>query len=311
MLVVMVVSSTPYIIATVRGRIEGGQAYLLSRIGEYTHAPHVIPLLALILGLLLVWSFGERLLDDKEHRARIIVLTLLLLAGIAGLNFQVVSGYDALHEKHFWNRLIQPVGFFLAGCGLLAAAENLKRRLPQVAQIAAAVLVIVLVNAGARQLYAGKQMAEQQRATRPEVELLGWVRSHLPAESVIGTLDAELVALIPTMGPNFSYVPMAMRTFTPTEEIVNRCHELASVLVSPDPSHRPQLACAGTPGLFSESYAQSPQAQRKESGGFAYKIDYVVDVCGRPVPPLIAARFPRSEIIHVNQRYQLIQLAAL
>jgi hypothetical protein len=41
----------------------------------------------------------------------------------------------------------------------------------------------------------------------------------------------------------------------------------------------------------------------------AYKLDYVVDVSGKPVPPLIAARFPLSEIIHVNQRYQLIQLA--
>ena len=306
-LVVMMVASTPYIIATVRGKVEGGQTYLLRRAGEYTHAPQVIPLLAFILGLLLVWKFGEPLLAGQERNTRIALLILLLLAGLAGLNFQILSGYDAMHGKHFWNRLIQPVGFFLAGCWLLAVVE--RWRLRRMDHIAAGVFVLILSNAGARQLYAGNQIAELQRATRPEVELLVWVRSHLPAGSVIGALDAELVALIPAMGPNFSYVPMEMRTLTPTEEIDNRCYELAFLLAaSPERFYRLQFSCKGRRRSVPEQHSHYSQTHRDQGGGPAYKLDYVVDDSVRPMRPLILAGLPLSALFHVNQRYQLIQL---
>jgi hypothetical protein len=304
---VMIAGATPYIIAAVRGAIEGGQTYLLARMGGFTHAPVVLPLLAYVTGIPMVWKFGGGLLEGQEHKVRIMLLVLLLLAGLGGMNFQILSGYDAQHEKHFRNRLIQPVGFFLVGCWLLSAAEG--RKLRRMDHIVDGLLVLVLLNAGARQLYVGNQMAEPQRATRPEVELLAWARSHLPAGSVIGALDLELVALLPAMGPNFSYVPMDIRTLTPSEEIENRCYELAFFLASsPERFYRLQFPCKGRRRSFAEQYSHYSQADRGLDGGLAYKLDYVVDDSGRPVPPLIAANFPHSAIIHVNQRYQLIQL---
>jgi hypothetical protein len=307
-LVVMIAASTPYIIATARGKVEGGQTYLLDRAGVYTRAPQVIPLLAFIVGVLLIWKFGEPLLAGQERNTRIVLLILLLLAGVAGLNFQILSGYDAQHETHFWNRLIQPVGFFLAGCCLLTIVE--RWRLRRMDYIAAGVFVLILLNSGVRQLYAGNQIAEEQRASRPEVELLAWIRSHVPGGSVLGTLNFELVALIPAMGPNFSYLPMEKRTLTPPDEIVERCYELAFLLTaSPDDFYRQRFACGGIPRSFSEEYALYSQTHGGPSGRPAYKLDYVVDRSGRPVPPRVAVSFPQSAIVHVNQRYQLIQLA--
>jgi hypothetical protein len=303
----MILGSMPYVVATVRGEVEGGQTYLLSRIGEYTRAPQVGPLIVFILGLLLAWKFGEPLLARQEHKIRLMILILLLLAGLAGLNVQILSGYDAAHAKHFWNRLIQPVGFFLAGCGLFHMVERHKLR--RLDHVAAGVLVIVLLNAGARQLYAGSQIAEQQEAAGPEVELLTWIGSHVPGESVIGTVDFQLGLLIPVMGPNFSYVPTEKRTLTPTDEILNRCHELALLLAaSPDDFYRQDLVCGGTPRSFFEEQSLYSQTRGHRNGRPAYKLDYVVDRSGRPVPPLIAASFPQSAILHVNQEYQLIQL---
>lgn len=308
MVVVMIAGATPSIIGAVRGAVEGGQTYLLARMGGFTHAPAVLPLLAYVTGIPVVWKFGGGLLGGQEHKVRIMLLVLLLMAGLAGMNFQMLSGYDAQHEKHFRNRLIQPVGFFLVGCWLLSAAE--RRKLRRMEYVAAGMLVLVLLNAGARQLYVGNQIAEPQRATRPEVQLLAWARSHLPAGSVIGALDLELITLIPVMGPNFSYVPLSIRTLTPTEEIENRCSELAFFLASsPDRFYRLQFPCNGRRRSFAEQYSHYLQARRDQGGGPAYKLDYVVDDSGRPMPPLIAASFPRSSVIHVNQRYQLIQLA--
>ena len=311
MLVATIVASAPYIAATVRGTLEGSQRELLSHIGgsAFTHAPSVMPLLGFLVGSLLVWKFGEHLLTGQEHSVRILLLVLLLLAGLAGLNFQILSGYDAAHDKHFWNRLIQPVGFFLAGCWLLGPVEK-RQNLRWRDHFAAGLLIVVLLNAGARQLYVGGQIAEQQRASRPEIELLAWIRSHVPGGSVIGTVNFEIVALIPAMGPNFSYLPMEMRTVTPAGEILDRCYDLAVlVAASPDEYYRQRFACVGIPRSFFEASALYSQTHGGPSGKPAYKLDYVVDRSGKPVPPRVAASFPRSTIVHVNQQYQLIQLA--
>jgi hypothetical protein len=311
MLVATIVASTPYIAATIRGTLEGSQRELLSHIGgsAFTHAPSVMPLLGFLVGSLLVWKFGEHLLTGQEHSVRILLLFLLLLAGLAGLNFQIFSGYDAAHDKHFWNRLIQPVGFFLAGCWLLGLVEKRRQNLPWRDRFVAGLLIAVLFNAGARQLYVGSQIAEQQRASRPEIELLAWIRSHVPEGSVIGTVNFAIVALIPAMGPNFSYLPMEMRTVTPAGEILDRCYDLALlVAASPDEFYRQRFACAGIPRSFSEASALYAQTHGGPSGRPAYKLDYVVDRSGKPIPPRVAASFPQSAIVHVNQLYQLIQL---
>jgi len=123
-------------------------------------------------------------------------------------------------------------------------------------------------------------------------------------------VNFEIVALIPVMGPNFSYLPMEMRTVTPAGEILDRCYDLAVlVAASPDEFFRQRFACVGKPRSFSEAYTLYSQTHGGPSGRPAYKLDYVVDRSGKPVPPRIAASFPQSAIVHVNQRYQLIQLA--
>jgi hypothetical protein len=311
MLAVMIVASAPYIAATVRGTLEGSQTQLFSHIGgsAFTHTPSVIPLFVFAAGSFFVWKFGQKLVEGQEHGLRLLLLVLLLLAGFAGLNFQIFSGYEAAHDKHFWNRLIQPVGFFLAGCWSLVAAERRRQSPRRLNYIAAGLLALILLNAAARQLYAGGRIAEHQRASRPEIELLAWIRTHVPEQSVIGTLNFEIVALIPAMGPNFSYVPMEMRTVTPTGEIGDRCYDLALLLTtSPDDFYRQRFACGGRQRPYSEDVLYS-QTHGSPSGRPAYRLDYVIDRSGKPLPPRIAASFPKAAIIHTNQRYQLIQLA--
>jgi hypothetical protein len=123
-------------------------------------------------------------------------------------------------------------------------------------------------------------------------------------------VNFEIVALIPAMGPNFSYLPMEMRTVTPAGEIFDRCYDLAVlVAASPDEYYRQRFACVGIPRTFSEANALYSQTHGGPSGRPAYKLDYVVDGSGKPVPPRVAASFPQSTVVHVNQQYQLIQLA--
>src|SRR5262249_22225852 len=153
-------------------------------------------------------------------------------------------------------------------------SQNLRR----LDHIAASLLVVVLLNAGARQLYVGGLISEQQRASRPEIELLAWIRSHVPWGSVIGTVNFEIVALIPAIGPNFSYLPMEMRTMTPTGEIGERCYDLALLLTaSPDEFYRQRFACGGIHRSYSEAYALYSQTHGGPTGRPTYRLDYVVD----------------------------------
>ena len=77
------------------------------------------------------------------------VLTVVFLAGLAGLNFQALSGYDAQHV-HFLERLILPMGCLVGGCWLLPAVEIRGFRGPWNA-VAGCILACILLNAGARQ----------------------------------------------------------------------------------------------------------------------------------------------------------------
>jgi hypothetical protein len=340
---IVALGSLPYILVIARGKAEGGQTDLLARVGTYTHTPRVIPLLCLVLGLLLFWSFGKRLLAQQEHQTRVGIFVLLLLSGLAGLNFQILSGYDAQHG-HFWNRLILPVAFFLCGCSLLMVAERRWNRQRLLKILVVGTLILVAFNAGIRQLFVGVHISEPQRASRPEIELLKWAQSNVPTGSVIGTVDPNLILLIPAISANFTYVPSGLRSLTPTAEIVKRYYELASLLdLSPQeveslaltPSHDSKDAQlflvlrAGdiksvTSSTISQntksdlSWARYVYAPRTFAEGYSrflqtpntrgHRLDYLVSRSDTSIPLSIKAEFIHAKVVHANERYQLIDL---
>lgn len=316
---VMIVASLPYVVATARGRAEGGQTFLLSRMGAYTHLPRMGPLLLLLAGFALAWKFGKRLFTASEQNARIGMFMVLLLSGLAGLNLQVISGYDAQHS-HFWSRLIFPTAFFLCGCWLFSVVENL-RGYPQLtlSRCALIALICIIGNSGARQIVVGLREAQQQRETRPEIELMTWVRSNLPGGIVVGTVDPDLILMIPALTLCFTYVPAGIRSLTPTHEILSRYYYLASILglsvwqvesMAASPGHvQPSqlllaLGYSGTPQTFSEGYL------RYEPGAvdLQNRLDYIISTPAPKIPANIAERFVHARILHTNDQYQIIGL---
>jgi hypothetical protein len=317
---IMVLGSIPFVFVTIRGKAEGGQTYLLARMGGYTHSPRLVPLFLFAVGLFLVVLFGKRFHKNREAHIRIEIFILLLLSGLAGLNFQVLTGYDAQHT-HYWNRLILPVACFLLGCWFLSAAESLVSNRQRVLNTAAiAVVVCILLNAGIRQVCVGARIAAQQHASRPELELLGWVRTNIPEESVIGSVDPDLILLIPAIGPNFNYVPTGLRSLTATAEIVDRYYELAAFLglskaeiesVAIIPYHHSTnsqlllvLGDAEAPQSFSDGY--DPYRQGGLNG--RRRLDYIVLASGEPLPSRITRNFLHARVVHSNSQYQLVAL---
>ncbi|MFN7918880.1 MAG: hypothetical protein U0Q16_02215 [Bryobacteraceae bacterium] len=315
---IMIVGAIPYMLHAARGRSQGGQSFLLARMGAHTHNPNVLWIVVCALGFLLMWRFGRRLLDGREHRARSLVLSLVLLAGVAGLNFHVVSGYDAQHS-HFWNRLILPVGLLLVGAWGLGTLESVVRPAVWLPRVALAVMACMVLNAGVRQAYVGRHIAELQRASRPEIELLCWAREALPTGSVIGTVDPELILLIPAIAADFSYVPTGIRSLTPSDEIVDRYYEMASLLgmseadVAAAAKRRAHvqpsqlllvLSAGGPPDAFAQQYGPF----HRSPGWSGRKLDFVVSDAGAALSPVLLERFPRAHVVHVNRRYSLVDV---
>ena len=343
MLSIIVFGSLPFIVAVAHGRSQGGQSYLLARVGTYTRTPHLIPLLFFVLGFLLTWRMGNPFFGNQGRHVRVGIFVCLFLSALAGMNIQMLTGYDAQHA-HFWNRLILPVGVLLCGCWLLAAAERRWNRSHLLKASLIGILISLLLNAGTRQVVVGTENAKLQRASRPEIQLLQWVRSNLPAESVIGTVDPDLILLVPALTANFTYVPTGLRSLTPTEEIVDRYYELASFLdltpaevqaVAVTPSHHSVhsqlflvlwgfidpvaiplshestksgyqwvLKYLDNPGAFAEGYYRYTQMHLDRE----HRLDYVVYSAGKSMPPAIQGYYAHAKTVYVNQQYQLIAL---
>jgi hypothetical protein len=316
----MVAGSVPFLWETYRGKVQGGQTYLLTRMGEFTHALRIFPLACFVIGIIYVGKFQKRLLSADEPDIRLTILTILLLSGLAGLNFQVLSGYDAQHA-HFWNRLVLPIATFLLGCSLLAAVERSNwNRLRTVGVGVIVVTICILANAGLRQVFVGMRIADLQRESRPQIELLKWVAKNLPSGSVIGSVDPEMILMIPAMGANFNYVPAGLRSLTPTSEIDGRYYQLAFLLNMPAtevesaadiPYHHTDrsllflvLGYIGTPQTFARGYNETRSAVFDRN----YRLDYVVTDSRKAVPAHLANNFAHARILHSNEKYEVIGL---
>ena len=76
--------------------------------------------------------------------------------------------------------------------------------------------------AALRQIEVGRNTAVYQRKTNPDIDVLVWARSHLPADAVIGSNDGNLLTLIPAIDGTWTFVPLGDRSMASNEEILTR-----------------------------------------------------------------------------------------
>lgn len=341
----MGVVGIPYALITIEGKRQGGQTYLLERMGVYTHTPDIPYLLLAIALSVALFLLGRRFLNAEP---RYVVLVFLIIGGVWGVNSQIVSGYNAQHW-HFWKRLVKPAEFLLFACVAGRLAEQFwMRRGRKLQTLAVALIVCVVLNAAARQCYSAAQIAPVQRATNPRIEILSWARQHLSTGHVLGTLDPDLILLIPALTADYTYAPSGLRSLTPTDEIVARYYELAAWLDTSDadlmrimraPRHyepsQAQLLFAlrlydGSKTNWSAGQAVSSSAMRPidnsvlsaafleqyrrfravhPSPRLRGRLDDLILPAQASLPSNVAPAFPRARIVHTNSEFALIELA--
>lgn len=318
----MGVVAIPFALAAKAGSADGGQTALLRRMGSMTHKPEWIPLclaFLLFIGLLLN---GKRIFTGELVRTRHALLLSLGLAGLLGINTQIVTGYNAQHD-HFWNRLILPIAFYLGAAMLWWWGERGGKPSEGTRTLLAkAILLVVLLNVGVRQCYAADHTTKSQTTTDSRIEMMQWVRSYLPPETVVGSSDPDLILLIPALTSDYTYVPSGLRSLTPTDEILRRYFELSQLTGISDEKmfqiatrrahlHASQLLLTLginniTPRELIESYHEfRSNCPTKLTG----KLDYLV--VGLKQATSLRQRFPAARAVHDNTEYELFDFRSV
>ncbi len=320
-LCLMILLSVPYAIATVRGKEQGGQTYLLERMGAFTHRPDFVPLIfGLVLAAALL-AFGR---DFCRLRPIYFVLTLLIAGSLFGMNLQILSGYET-QAWHFWKRLALPIFFFVLASALAhRVEESFADRNATVRKFAQVLLTFLILETAARLAYAGVLTAPYHRSSNPDVAMLLWTRSHLPDNQVIGSADPKLILLIPALTADYTYVPSGLRSLTSTGDIVNRYFKIACLLglSSADvareaavPNHLGHsaelmqvlgLSYTGDQAVY--QWFVNQYKPQNTCGAPRWRLDYLAVPAGTPAEAAAEARFHAARIVYRNSAWELLDV---
>ena len=218
----------PYLrtVAAMRGE---RQHDLLSRIGVFTRQPDVAGLaLAALVGLFL-WLYCRLRLrthggDDEVFAAS----ALAVVAGASiGLNIHLLTGYDGQHHLHFNNRVIQPLLTYV----LLLIAIRFgpwREKYRRSALAAGCIFIAALLGVAViRQIQVARNTAAYHRMSSPDMNVLVWLRSRIDPDTVVGSSDGALLALIPAVAGTWTFVPAAGGSAASNTEILTRYLMLA------------------------------------------------------------------------------------
>jgi len=320
-LCLMFLLSVPYAIATVRGKEQGGQTYLLERMGAFTHRPDFVPLFFGLILTVALLVFGR---EFCRRRPMYFVLTLLIAGSLFGMNLQILSGYET-QVWHFWKRLALPVFFFVLASALAhRVEESFADKTAIVRKLGQVLLAVLILETAARLAYAGVLTAPYHRSSNPDVAMLVWVRSHLPNNQVIGTADPKLILLIPALTADYTYVPSGLRSFTSTRNIVNRYFEIACLLglsqadvarEAAVPNHLGHsaellqvlgLSYTGDRAVYQwlvNQYKTQATCRAPNS-----RLDYLAVPARTPAQTAVEKRFPGAPIVYRNSGWELLDV---
>ena len=207
----------PYLLWTIDAMRSGDQQQLMNRCLVFTRKPDVIGLILALTLVIALWMYCKLQIRTKSDEQPLFAAVLLAIStgGAIGLNLQLLTGFYAEHS-HFYNRVLQPLLMYFC---LLMLFRSVRR--PAIAATAAVIGILIAV-AAVRQIQVGKNTAAYHRKTNPDVDVLLWVRSHLPPDVVIGSNDGHLLSLTSGIAGTWTFVPVANRSLASNEEILTR-----------------------------------------------------------------------------------------
>jgi hypothetical protein len=203
----------PFVVIVALGLQSQSQKDLMERVGYFGRNLSPTDLgITLILTGAVIWCYARGRMQPLST-----ALAFALAGGALGLSVHLLTGYNAQHE-HFLNRCIQPLLFFLLGMAFL---RWLPRR-PLWPWLYASATLLLLSLGTYRQVQVADTIAESHDRTQNSVQLVERLRDRIPAGSVVGTTDPQLLTLLPAISTLYTFVPLGDRSHASNDEILRR-----------------------------------------------------------------------------------------
>lgn len=198
------IGAVPYFLWTHASRVSGAYTQRMLRLGMYySHkispaAAHLTELWSVtLLALLTGWLLMRRSLPSSPHRDRthaaVVITTAVGFGGIAGLDLQVVTGFNIQAEFHYTHMVIQPAAAMLV-CLLIATLLARTTVRPLLGRIAFAGL---LLACAAAQIDAATHTAPFHKLDPADKALFDWLDAHTAPGDVVATTNLRLCIEMP------------------------------------------------------------------------------------------------------------------
>ena len=189
----------PFLVTVAIARSQG-LTNLMERLGTFNRESSLTDLaLALTITSAVVFVYARNWVPPLA-----IALSFALAGGALGLNLHLITGYNAKDYYHFMKMFIQPLAFFVFGIVIL-------RWLPRPcyrAWVCIPVVLVLFTLAAYRQVRVARNVVGGHDRTEGPVQLVETLRNRLPAGSVVGSTDPQVLALLPALSTLWTFVPL-------------------------------------------------------------------------------------------------------
>ena len=231
----------PFLLWVHAAKKAGGYLNRIDRLGAvYSHLPSVhnlklTAIFALCLALFyLAWRLITRFTprsDAREESPGVVLLVLGCAAagGVAGLNMQILTGFDLQDAHHFPHMVIQPMLVLMVLVLALTVASRLRLQPPR--SWATALFLLFFMACAAIQTEAAVNSAPLHRIVPSERVLFQWLNHHTRPGDVVATTSLELAVYMPVYSQDYTLIVDGSRTSATDNEILDR-YLLAEALTS-------------------------------------------------------------------------------
>lgn len=234
---VTVLLAIPFLLWSHASKLSGAYWHRTSRLGLiHSHLPSKLGIkislgwLVFLFCLLALWSWLGRKTpqpgrEDNEWRIRSAasaVFTCAALGGIAGMNMQVVTGFNIQPEAHFPHMVIQPMALILAAVVLLAWASRWTLPGNTIQRWSLILFVLLFAACCVAQVDAGYHSAPRHRIRSSDRILFGWLLHNTGPGTVIATTDLRLSVDLPVYTHNNILLVNGTRSSGSDEESLQR-----------------------------------------------------------------------------------------
>ncbi|HZD49975.1 MAG TPA: hypothetical protein VE178_14635 [Silvibacterium sp.] len=175
-----------------------------------------------------LWNRNKKPAINQESEkslltmAAVLVLAGIAIGGIAGMNMQIVTGFNIQAEHHYPHMVIQPFVLTLLTVVFVAWLGGRVKSDCFGARWGAVLFGLLLLACCVSQISAGYNSAKYHRIRASDRLLFDWLQRNTSIGDVVATTDLRLCTILPVYTHNYTLLANGSRTSGTDEEVIER-----------------------------------------------------------------------------------------